>query len=92
VQKKFAFGFDAVYNPTEDSVILDMVADLGRPIHVVRTHDVYRGSIDINDVPALLEKIYISSSGKGLSVKINCIELFGKDINNGEQRYERFEP
>ncbi len=92
VQRKFAFGFKATYNKDEDSVVLDMVADLGRLITVVRTNDGYKGTINISGARAYLDKIYIRSTGKGLSVEIDYIELFGKDVNNGEDRYERFEP
>jgi len=92
VQRKFAFGFKATYNKAEDSVVLDMVADLGRLITVIRTDDGYKGTINISGTLAYLDTIYINSSGKGLSVEINYIELFGKDVNNNEDRHERFEP
>lgn len=92
IQWKFAFGFDADYNPEKDSVSLDMALPLGRLITVEREGDVYRASTMISGMPAWLDRIYIDATRKGLVPEIAYIELFGKDRSTGDECYERFVP
>ena len=42
--------------------------------------------------PALLERIYIASTEGRSLPKVEYVELFGRDLTTGEQRYERLSP
>ena len=92
LQSKFAFGFKASPNTDSEGVSLDMAVDLGRLIKIQRYDKVYRATIDIDGRLSQLEKIYIHSSGRGLSVTVNYIDLYGIDLGGGEATYERLVP
>lgn len=92
IQSKFAFGFKADLDADSESVSLDMAADLGRLISVQRYDEVYKATADINGKQSQLEKIYIHATGKGLSVTVNYIDLYGIDFSNNEKTYERIIP
>ena len=92
VEKKFAYGFKARYDDKTNSATLDMVAKINRSISVYEVQGEYRAETAIDGQPAYLEKIYISSRGKGVSTEVVSIELFGKDKQTGEERYEKLDP
>ena len=69
-----------------------MSGDFGRPIIVIREGDHYRATAPIDGSQSYLEKIFIQAHGKGISVTIEYIELFGKDMETGEARYQKFVP
>lgn len=91
-QKKFAFGFKAKLNKNENTVALDMVLDLDRTIQVTRVGENYRAITDINGVESYIDKIYLHASGKGISTRVEYIELHGTSLNGQIQQYERFTP
>ncbi len=92
VEKKFAYGFKTKYNAKTNTASMDMVAKINRKILVYEGQGEYRAETIIDGQPAYIEKIFISSKGKGVSAKITYIELFGKDEKTGEDRYERLDP
>ena len=92
VQKTFAYGFKARPDRDKDTVELEMKADLARPILVTRAGEDYRARIVIDGADSWLEKIFIQAEGRGLSVKVEYVELFGVDVQSREQRYEKFIP
>jgi len=92
VQRTFAFGFKAKLDRDREGAKLDMAADFGQPIMVVRNGDEYRATFSIEEAPSYLDKIFIQASGKGMSITIEYIEMFGKDIKTGEARYQKFLP
>lgn len=92
VEKQFAYGFKAKYNPKTNTATLDLVAKINRQIKVSEVQGEYRAETTIDSQPAYLEKIFISSKGKGMSTEIIYMELFGKDVQTGEDRYEKFKP
>ena len=92
VQRTFAFGFKAKLDSSREAAQLDMSADFGQPIMVVRNGDEYRATFSIEEEPSYLDKIFIQASGKGMSITIEYIEMFGKDIKTGEARYQKFLP
>ena len=71
---------------------MDMVAKIGRKIKVYEADGVYRGEIRIDGQPAFIEKIYITSKEGGMIPKVLSIELYGKDTETGEDRYEKIKP
>ena len=92
VQRTFAFGFNAKFDGNRERAELDMAADFGRPIIVVRNGDIYRATAPIAGSPSYLEKIFIQASGKGMSITVEYIELYGEDMKTGEARYQKFTP
>ena len=90
IQKRFAYGFDAKLDQESDTVTLDMVADIGRPIVVRHADEGYRAIMRIDGAASYLEKLFIHSTGGGLSTKLVYIDMFGQDLVTGEDRYERF--
>lgn len=92
VEKKFAYGFKAKYNAEKNTAILDMVAKINRKIKVHEVQGEYRAETKIDGQSAYLEKIYISSKGKGASTEVISIELYGMDEKTGENRYEKIIP
>ena len=92
VEKNFAYGFKTKYNAKMNTADIDMVAKINRKINVQEVQGEYRAETTIDGQSAYLEKIFISSKGKGMSTEITYMELFGKDIQTGEDRYEKFKP
>ncbi len=91
-QRTFAFGFKTKLAKDRESLKMQMKLDLGAPILVVREGDSFRATVPIEGDPSWLEKIFIDSSRKGLSVDIRYVELFGTDRETGEARYQKIVP
>jgi len=92
LQRKFVYGFRAKLDKESDSVELDMVADLGRDIHVSRQGREYRASTQIENSDSWLDEIFVASSGDGISSRVDYLELHGVDKDSGEKRFERILP
>ena len=92
IEKSFAYGFKTQYDAKTNTANIDMVAKINRKISVREVEGEYRAETLIDGQSAYLEKIFISSKGKGVSTKITYMELFGKDIKTGEDLYEKFKP
>ena len=92
VQKTFAYGFNVKHDPKNDTLELDMKADIGRPITVQRAGDGYRATAQIEGSNAYIGKIFIHATGKGMSTTVNYIELHGDDAKTGEKRFEKIVP
>lgn len=92
VQSKFAFGFDADFHPASDSVTLKMAAEIGQPIQVRLHEGKYRGIVEINGKPSELERIFIKSHGKGISVTVDYIDILGNDLGTGQEALMRIVP
>ncbi len=91
-EKRFAYGFSAAYDPASKSATLVLKADIGRNLKVLETKDGYRAMITIDGRNALIEKIFVQSSGKRLFTTVEYIELHGADTVTGEDRFERYVP
>ncbi len=92
IQNKFAYGFSAKHHKRENTVTLDMVADLGRDILVRQDREDYRAVGRIDGEDSYIEKIFIYATGKGASTRVSFIELYGKAVINGKDQFERFSP
>lgn len=92
LQRKFAFGFDADYDPVSDSASMEMEVDIGRSITVVRDGDTYRARTTIGRWDAFLDRIYIKAHKHGLLITVEYVDVFGHDVNTGEERFEHFVP
>ena len=92
VQRTFAFGFSAKYHRDSDTATIDMVADIGQPITVKRVEGKYMAVIDFEGQPSQLERIFIQAHGKGISVTVEYVEIFGIDLKSGEPTYGKIIP
>jgi len=87
-----AFGFSAEYHRDSDTATIDMVADIGQPITVKRVEGKYMAVIDFEGQPSQLERIFIQAHGKGISVTVEYVEIFGVDLKSGEPTYGKIIP
>ena len=92
IQKTFAFGFDTKLDKSRESAGLQMKADVGREINIIRNCDEYRATVMIDGALSYFEKMFIDASRKGFSLTVRYVELYGEDIQTGEARYEKFVP
>ena len=90
--QKFVYGFDAKPGKSRETAEIDMKADVGQVIKVVRNGDQYRATITIDGAPSYFEKMYIDATRSGWSIKVHYVELFGEDMKTGEARYEKRVP
>ena len=92
IQKKFAYGFKVKMDRKSNTATLDMSADIGRPIIVQLINGEYRAITSIDDQASQVGKIFIHATGKGLSTRVDYIELFGTDLESGNETYEKIIP
>jgi len=92
VQKQKAYGFTVEPNASADGYTMTMVVIPERKIIVKKAGDVVHAELIIDGHPAVLEKIYIQSSAGLLGPKVEYIEIYGKDLETGEERVERIVP
>ncbi len=91
IERRMAYGFK-VRDHEGDRLRLDMKADIGRDIFVAAVHDTFRALIDIGGRRAILDRIYIFADEGGILPKVRYLELFGTDLETGEERYEKYLP
>lgn len=89
IEKKMAYGFKAKYDAEGNFVIIDMVADIQRKVKVYEIDGIYRAETLIDGHSAFVEKIYIKSIEGRTLPRVEYIELFGQDIETGDDRYEK---
>jgi len=92
LQRTFAYGFETDLDKSREMAEINMKADVGQAIKVVRNGDKFRATITIDGAPSFFEKMYIDSTRKGLKLDVHYVELFGEDIETGEARYEKMVP
>jgi hypothetical protein len=92
IQRTFAFGFHAEYDPDTDTAPMEMAVDIERTITVVRDGDVYRAKTFIDGAPAYLDRIYIMAHKHGLLITVEYVDIYGKDASTGDERFEHFVP
>jgi hypothetical protein len=92
LQRTFAFGFSAKYHSSSNTATVDMVADLGQPIIVKQVDKKYIATVDFDGETSQLEKIFIQAHGKGMSVTVEYVEIFAKDLKTGKDTYAKIIP
>jgi hypothetical protein len=92
IQRKFVYGFKAKLNKDENTASLDMVADIGRIITVKQDGEDFRAVTRIDGIESYIDRVYFHATGKGLSSRLDYVELFGKAVNSADEQYERFSP
>ena len=91
-QRRFAYGFKLKRDNDKNTATMDMTLNIGRNIMIKQENEEYRAIIQINGATSYLEKMFIHASGKGISTRLNYIELHGNAVNNGDKQYERIPP
>jgi hypothetical protein len=91
IERRMAYGYKQKKREG-DELVIEMRADIGRPITVGPVDGVYRASIRIAGRPAYLEKVYIQAVEGGILPTVDYIELHGTDVETGEPAFEKFEP
>ena len=92
VQRNFAYGFDTRLSNDRETAELKLKADLGRVVMVRKEEKNYRAQAVIDGEPSYLQKIFIHSTGKGMSTKVEYMELHGVAIGSGAEQYEKIVP
>ena len=91
-EKKKAYGFTIKPDPSVNGYKMTLVAVPGRQITVKQEKDAVIAEGIINGRPAVLEKMYINASDGLMGPKVHYIEVYGKDLQTGEQRREEMVP
>ena len=92
IEKKKAYGFTTKPDPSVNGYRMSLVAAPERQITVKKEKDVVRAEAVIDGRPAVLEKMYINASGGLTAPKVHYIEVYGKDLQTGEERREKMVP
>jgi len=92
IEKELAYGFKAKFEAGDKFAIIDMVAPIGRKVKVYEKDGMYRAETLIDGRPAFVERIYIKSIEGGVLPKVEYVELSGKDVETGDNRYEKLTP
>ena len=92
IEKKKAYGFTIKPDPSVKGYKMTLVAAPERQITVKKEKDVVRAEAVIDGRPAVLEKMYINASGGLTAPKVHYIEVYGKDLQTGEERREKMVP
>jgi hypothetical protein len=88
IEKKMAYGFQVKPDPSVNGYQMTIVAATQRSIAVKKVGSAVRAEVVIDGRPAILEKMYIDASG-GLRPTVHYLELYGKDVQTAEKRFEK---
>jgi hypothetical protein len=88
IEKKMAYGINIKPYPSVNGYQMTIVAAPQRSITVKKVGSAVRAEIVIDGRSAILEKIYINASGH----TVHYLELYGKDVQTGEKRFEKIIP
>jgi len=89
IEKKMAYGFSTKPDPSVKGYKMTVVAVPKGEITVRKVGDAIRAELIIDGRPAVLERIYINATDGLLGPKVRYIELYGKDIETEEKRYQK---
>lgn len=92
IQKKFAYGLKSKLDKKHNTARIEMAVDIGRTLVVKRFGEDYRAVGDINGVESFLDRIFIHARGRGISTRVEYIDLFGSSVAGQEEQHERFVP
>ena len=92
IEKKKAYGFTIKPDPSVNGYKMTLVAAPKQRITVKKEKDAVRAEAVIDGRPAVLVKMYINASDGLTGPKVQYIEVYGKDLQTGEQRREEMVP
>jgi hypothetical protein len=93
IQKKVAYGFTIKPDPSVvDGYGMTLVAAPEKQIIVKKEKKTVRAEAVIDGRPAVLERMYIYASDGLTGPKVQYIDVYGKDLQTGEERREKMVP
>jgi len=92
LEKKKAYGFSVERNAASGGFRVALVAVPDRQVTVKMAGKTVRAEMTIDGRRAVIERIYINASDGFTGPKVHYYELFGKDPDTGEKRYEKIVP
>ena len=92
IEKKKAYGFTIKPDRPVKGYKMTLVAAPERQITVKKEKDAFRAEAIIDGRPAVLQKLYINASDGLTGPKVQYIEVYGKDLQTGENRREKMVP
>ena len=92
IEKKMAYGFKVKPDPSVNGYQMTIVAATQRSIAVKTVGSAVRAEIVIDGRPAILEKMYLNATEKLTGPTVHYLELYGKDVQTLEKRYEKVIP
>lgn len=92
IERQKAYGFKIKAEKRGQVYRMRLMAYPEREIKVYHNETRVVAEMRIDGYPALLERIYIASTeGRSLPT-VRYVELFGRDLNSNEERYEKIVP
>ncbi len=92
LEKKKAYGIKIKPDPSNSGYILTLAAAPWMPLAVKNIGDAVRAEAVINGRPAALQKMFIQARDGLMGPKVEYIELYGKDLQTGEDCREKIVP
>jgi hypothetical protein len=89
IEKKTAYGIKIKPDPSVNGYQMTIVAATQRSITVKKVGSAVHAEIVIDGRPAILEKMYINASEKLTGPTVHYLELYGKDVQTAEKRFEK---
>ena len=92
LEKKKAYGISIKPAPSLNAYMMTLAAAPWMQFAVKKIGDIARAEVQIKGRPAILEKMFIQSRNGILGPKVEYIELYGKDLQTGEDCREKIVP
>jgi hypothetical protein len=89
LEKQLGFGFTIQPDPSGRGYRMALAADREREITVSQKGDQVAAEIMISGRLALLRKVHVNLTEGFALPTVNSIELFGRDLTSGDERYEK---
>jgi hypothetical protein len=90
LERRLAYGFDAVFTPDRRAVRLLLRAFPVREARVERgAKGRYQAVLSIAHKPARLERIYVATDERGVTPSVRYVELFGVALGDAARLSER---
>jgi hypothetical protein len=92
IEKKKAYGFTIKPDPSVNGYKMILVAVPEQPITVKKEKDAVRAEVVIDGRPVVLEKMVINVSDGLTGYKVRFVEVYGKNLQTGENLREKMVP
>ena len=92
LERRLAYGFTIQSDPSGRGYRMILAGDKDREIRVSQKRGKVTAETMIAGHPAALQKLHVNSNENGVLPLVNYIELFGRDLETGESRYEKLVP
>jgi len=86
---RMAYGFDVRPSNPGPGFVLTFKAKEDRPVRIVLRDGCPVGIATIGGRPGILKRIFIKADDKYLIPSVEHVEVFGSDLETGEDLYER---